>query len=444
MKLLIKKASLIKKGSECLEVLDVLICGEEIKEIEQDILSPGASVIDANGKILVPGLVDAHVHFREPGQEYKEDLRTGSLAAAAGGFTTVIAEPNTTPPIDTPERLRRLLDRARKKSIVNFYSKAAITKGMKGNSLTDIAKLKEASARAISDDGNPIAGRKLMRNALAKGKESGILVTPHCEESVSYREKILRQMEKLEGRSIFSLMPYASPGGGPYSSEAGFIKRDVELAERTGANLHISHVSLAKSVDIIAEAKRRGVKVTAEATPHHLLLTERMAREIGPDAKVNPPLRSEEDVAAVREGLASGIIDIIASDHAPHSPEEKNQDWEKAPFGVIGLETTLGLVLTFLVRPGILTLRQAIEKMTIMPARIFGLDVFGAGNLKPGAKADLTLIDLDKKWKVDVNRFYSKGRNCPFNGWQLYGKAILTIVAGRIVAKDGKITRDNE
>jgi len=441
--LLIKKASLIKKGSEGLEVLDVLICGEEIKEIGQDILSPGASVIDANGKILVPGLVDAHVHFREPGQEYKEDLRTGSLAAAAGGFTTVIAEPNTTPPIDSPLRLRRLLDHAKKKSVINFYSKAAITKGMKGNSLTNIFKLKEAGARAISDDGNPIAGRKLMGNALAKGKESGILVTPHCEESVSYREKILRQREKLEGRSIFSIMPYASPEGGPYSSEAGFIKRDVELAERTGANLHISHVSLAKSVDIIAEGKRRGVKVTAEATPHHLLLTERMAREIGPNAKVNPPLRSEEDVAAVKEGLASGVIDIIASDHAPHSPEEKNRDWEKAPFGIIGLETTLGLVLTFLVRPGILTLSQAIEMMTIMPARIFGLDVLGVGSIKPGAKADLTLIDLGAKWKVDSNSFYSKGRNCPFNGWELYGKAILTIVAGRIVAKGGKITRDN-
>jgi len=443
MNLLIKKATLVTTELKSPKVFDVLISDGKIKRIAENIQAPGDSVIDANGKILVPGLVDAHVHFREPGQEYKEDLRTGSLAAAVGGFTTVIAEPNTTPPIDSPVRLRRLLDNAKKKSVVNFYSKAAITKGMKGNSLTNIFKLKEAGARAISDDGNPIAGRKLMGNALAKGKESGILVTPHCEESVSYREKILRQREKLEGRSIFSIMPYASPEGGPYSSEAGFIKRDVELAERTGANLHISHVSLAKSVDIIAEGKKRGVKVTAEATPHHLLLTERMAREIGPNAKVNPPLRSEEDVAAVKEGLASGVIDIIASDHAPHSPEEKNRDWEKAPFGIIGLETTLGLVLTFLVRPGILTLSQAIEMMTIMPARIFGLDVLGVGSIKPGAKADLTLIDLGAKWKVDSNSFYSKGRNCPFNGWELYGKAILTIVAGRIVAKDGKITRDN-
>ncbi len=443
MKLLIKKASLIKAGPERFEVLDVLISGEEIKEIGQDILSPEASVIDAHGKILVPGLIDAHVHFREPGQEYKEDLRTGSFAAAAGGFTTVIAEPNTTPPIDSPLRLRRLLDHAKKKSIVNFYSKAAITRGTKGNSLTDIVKLKEAGARAVSDDGNPIPGRKLMLNALMKGEECRIPVTPHCEESALYRERILKKQEELGHRASFPLMPYSSHGADPYTSEAGFIKRDVELAERAGGHLHISHVSLAKSVEIIADAKKRGVKVTAEATPHHLLLTEKMAKEIGPNAKVNPPLRSEEDVAAVREGLASGVIDIIASDHAPHSPEEKSRAWEQAPFGIIGLETTLGLILTFLVRPGILTLGQAIEKMTIMPARIFGLDALGVGDLKRGIKADLTLIDLDKKWRVDSNSFYSKGRNCPFNGWNLHGKAILTIVAGRIVAKDGIITTEN-
>ena len=443
MNLLIKKATLVTTELRSPKVFDVLISDGKIKRIADNIQAPGGSVIDANGKILVPGLVDAHVHFREPGQEYKEDLRTGSLAAAVGGFTTVIAEPNTTPPIDSPVRLRRLLDNAKKKSVVNFYSKAAITRGMKGNTLTDIAQLKKAGARAISDDGNPIPGYRLMRNALIKGEKSGILINPHDEESALYRERIIREREKRGKCSSYIQMPYSSPEADPYTSEAGFIKRDIELAERTGVNLHISHVSFAKSVDIIAEAKKRGVKVTAEVTPHHLLLTESMAREIGPNAKVNPPLRSEEDVAAVKEGLANGTIDIIASDHAPHSPEEKNRGWEKAPFGVIGLETTLGLVLTFLVRPGILTLSQAIEKMTIMPARIFGLDRLGVGGLKPGAKADLTLIDLDMKWKVDSNSFYSKGRNSPFNGWELYGKAILTIVAGRIVAKEGKITQDN-
>jgi len=439
MKLLIKKATLVTTEVSPPKVCDVLISGGEISEMAENILAPRASTIDAYGKILVPGLVDAHVHFREPGQEYKEDLRTGSLAAAAGGFTTVIAEPNTLPPIDTPARLRNLLGIAKEKCIINFYSKAAITIKTSGTRLTDIVKLKEAGAKAISDDGNPVPGRRLMLNALIKGKECRIPVTPHCEESAFYREKILRQSGKLGQHSFCPLMPYSPPGAGPYTSEAGFIKRDVELAERTGGHLHISHVSLARSVDIIAEAKKRGVKVTAEATPHHLLLTEQMAKEIGPNAKVNPPLRSEEDVAAIREGLANGTIDIIASDHAPHSPEEKNRDWEEAPFGIIGMETTLGLVLTFLVHPGILTLSQAIEKMTIKPAKIFGLDARGVGSLRPGVKADLTLIDLNKKWKVDSNSFYSKGRNCPFNGWELQGKAVLTMVGGQIVAKDGEV-----
>jgi dihydroorotase len=427
-KLLIKNAGLLKAGPERLEVLDILISDGKIEEISREMVAPEASVIDAQGKVLVPGLVDVHVHFREPGQEYKEDLRTGSLAAAAGGFTTVIAEPNTTPPIDTPARLRRLLNGAEKKSIIHFYSKAAITKGLMGKSLADIASLRKAGAKALSDDGNPVPTRTLMRNALVKATECGIPVSPHCEESASYRERILHQQ-----------IPYASPGARPYTSEARFIQRDIELAEATESPIHFSHVSLAKSVEMIANAKKRGVKVTAEATPQHLVLTDRMAKEIGPNAKVNPPLRSDEDIAAIKEGLASGAIDIIASDHAPHSPEEKNRPWDQAPFGVIGLETTLGVILTFLVRPGLLTLNQAIEKMTIIPAGIFGLDELGVGSLRPGVKADLTLIDLDKKWKVDASRFYSKGRNCPFDGWELYGKAILTMVGGRIVAKDGVV-----
>jgi dihydroorotase len=443
MKLLIKKASLVKKEPDRIEVLDVLINGREIEEIGQNILCPEASVIDARGKILVPGLVDAHVHFREPGQQYKEDLYTGSMAAAAGGFTTVIAEPNTIPPIDSPKRLRDLLNSANEKSIIHFYSKAAISKGLMGNRLADIAALKKAGAKAISDDGNPVPGRRLMLNALIKGKECGIIVSPHCEESGLYRERILKKREKRGQGSFQPLMSYALDGAKPYTSEAGFIKRDIELAEKAEARIHISHVSLAKSVDIIAKAKRRGVRVTAEATPHHLLLTEKMAEEIGPNAKVNPPLRSEQDMLAVREGFANGTIDIIASDHAPHSSKEKNRPWDQAPFGIIGLETTLGLVLTYLVHPGILTLSQAIKKMTIIPAKIFGLDALGVGSLRRGVKADLTLIDLGRKWKVDASTFYSKGRNCPFNGWDLHGKAILTIVAGRIVARDGRIIGEN-
>src|SRR4030042_6894754 len=236
MKLLIKKVNLIKKKPECLEIHDVLIYYWKIKEISKNMLNPEASVIDANGKILVPGLIDVHVHFREPGQEYKEDLHTGSLAAAAGGFTTVMAEPNTIPPIDTPNRLRNLLEMASKKSIVNFYSKAAITQGTMGRKLTDVLKLKEAGARALSDDGNPIPSHRLMKNALIKGKECGIRVSPHCEESTFYRERILiKAREKRGEQSVYLQMPYSSRGADPYTSEAGFIKRDIELAEKTEA-----------------------------------------------------------------------------------------------------------------------------------------------------------------------------------------------------------------
>ncbi len=427
MKILIKGASLIKKEPEHLERLDVLIQNGEIIEIGESIKDPETFVIEASGKILVPGLVDVHVHFREPGQEHKEDLQTGSRAAAIGGFTTVIAEPNTTPTIDTPRRLQNLKDLAKKKSLVNFFSKAAITQGIKGERLSRIGKLKEAGARAISDDGNPIPTQRLMRHALMKGKEFKILVNPHCEESPLYRERMLKRVS----REVT-----------PYTSEAYFIQRDIELAEIVGGRIHFSHVSLAQSVEIIAKAKKRGVQVTAEATPHHLLLNEKMAKEIGPNAKVNPPLRSEEDVSALREGLVNGTIDIIASDHAPHTPDEKNRSWEEAPFGIIGLETTLGLILTFFVKPGILTLGQAIKKMTTLPARIFGLDSLGIGELRKGGRSDLILIDLEKKWRVDANRFYSKGRNCPYNGWELQGKAVLTIVGGRIVAKDGVIIED--
>ncbi|MDI6792546.1 MAG: dihydroorotase [bacterium] len=426
MSLLLKKGGLLNPSTGNIDVLDVLITDSIIQKIAPDIADEEALVIEAKDKLVVPGLVDVHVHFRQPGQEYKEDIHTGSQAAAAGGFTTVIAEPNTSPPVDTPARLRRLLKIAREQSLINFYSKAAISKKMEGRKLVDVKALKEAGAVAISDDGHPVPGKELMRNALIKGAEYGILVNPHCEESELYRQKMLNKFG--EQHPLFQQEPY--------TSEDEFVRRDIELAEKTGAPIHISHVSLAQSVKEIAQAKKRGVRVTAEATPQHFLLTEEMGEEIGTNAKVNPPLRSQADVEAVKQGLADGTIDIIASDHAPHSPEEKNLPWEKAPFGIIGLETTLGLVLTYLVRPGILTLKQAIEKMTILPAQIFGLDQVGIGSLTPGKKANVTIIDPEKKWKVNVNKFYSKGRNCPFDGWELQGKAVMTIVGGKIVMKE--------
>jgi len=435
-KILIKNGTVFDNVRKKEGVFDVLISGPRIKKIGTSIKDKEAFVIDVKGKLVTPGLVDAHVHFRQPGQESREDIYTGSRAAAAGGFTTVIAEPNTCPPIDTPSRLIQLLEIAKKQSIVNFYSKSSITVGLNGYRLVDVGKLKKAGAKAISDDGNPVSGNRLMLNALKKAKEHDIVVSPHCEESGLYRK---RQSEKEKGRRKFPI-PITDP---PYTAESSFVKRDIELAEKTGARIHISHVSLAESVNEIAKAKGRGVNITAEATPHHLLLSEEVVKKLGTNAKVNPPLRSKDDVDAVKQGLADGVIDIIASDHAPHLLKEKKLPYDKAPFGLIGLETTLGLVLTYLVRPGILTLKQAIEKMTILPAKIFGLDKSGVGSLTPGTKAGITVIDMEEKWKVDVNKFFSKARNCPFDGWELQGKAILTIVGNKIVMKDGEIIETN-
>ncbi len=431
-KILIKNGTVYNVPNKKTGVFDVLISNSRIEKISKNIRDKEALIIDAEDKIVVPGLVDVHVHFRQPGQMHKEDIASGSRAAAAGGFTTVIAEPNTSPPIDTPSRLIQLLKTAKRESIINYYSKSATTVGLNGNRLVDVEMLKSAGARAISDDGHPVAGERLMLNALKKGKEYDILVNPHCEESPLYRK---RQNEKREDLRNFSGLAK----GQPYEAEADFVMRDIGLAEKSGARIHISHVSLAQAVSEIAKAKKRGVKITAEVTPHHLLLSRDAVKKIGTNAKVNPPLRSNADVKAVQQGLADGTIDIIASDHAPHTEKDKKPPFNKAAFGLIGLETTLGLVLTHLVNPGILTLKQAIEQMTILPAKIFGLDKFGIGSLTPGTKAGITVIDLKKSWKVDVNKFFSKARNCPFNGWKLQGKAIMTIVGNRIVMKDGKI-----
>ena len=438
MKILIRNGTVLSPPSINGEVLDILIQGSRIREIGPAIHAEGALEIDAVGRLVVPGLVDVHVHFRQPGQEYKEDIQSGSMAAAAGGFTTVIAEPNTTPPVDTPTRLERILEIAEQSSVVNYFAKTSITKGMKGDRLVDVEGMIKAGAVAVSEDGNPVSGRALMRRAMVRARECGVPVSPHCEESSFYRNKLLKK-HKDEVRDGVIRMPYAETFI-PYTSEHGLVKRDIEIAEETGAHVHISHVSLARSVEEIARAKARGVRVTAEAAPHHFLLTKEMEKEVGTNAKMNPPLRSTDDVEAIRKGLADGTIDIIASDHAPHSPEEKDRAWEKAPFGIIGLETTLGLVLTHLVKTGILTLEEAIGKLSSGPAKIFGLNRAGIGALKQGKRADLVIINRSKRWTVRTDTFYSKGRNCPFDGWSLQGRAVMTIVGGEIVMKDGRLT----
>lgn len=437
MKYLIKNGTYFDSILNKNKTVDILINGSRIKEIGLGIKSDKDTLeIDATNKIIAPGLIDVHVHFRQPGQSYKENIFSGSRAAAAGGFTTIIAEPNTRPPIDSAKRVEKVINIAKQRSIVNFYTKACISKNMAGKELADVQSLKAAGAVAISDDGHPVPGSKLMEHALLKGRLYDILVNPHCEESDLYRQNII----KSNGGLFPICMPYSINENEPYCSETGFIKRDIELAKETRARIHISHVSLATSVEEIRKAKKNGVHITAEVTPHHLFLTKKDAEEIGTNAKVNPPLRDKEDVAAVKEGLIDGTIDIIATDHAPHSPNEKAKSWEDAPFGIIGLETALGLILTHLVKPGLLTINQVIEKMSTRPAEIFKLPV---NKIARGEQPDLTIIDPDIKWKVNVDEFYSKGRNCPFNGWTLEGKAIMTIVNGKIVMKDGLIVKSD-
>ena len=442
MNFLIKKGIFFDPATKEKQELDILIDGSRIKRIGKGINDENIIVVDGKDKLIFPGLVDVHVHFREPGQTQKETIATGMKAAAAGGFTTVVAEPNTVPPIDTPARVKKVMSIAQKEDLVNFYTNACITKGQGGKTLTNIEQLKTAGAVAITDDGHPVPGDTLMYNAFIKAKKYHILLSPHAEESEFYRNNILLKTKKRNNNNnqleIFpNSMPYSTI---PYTSEPGFIRRDIEFVRKTGARYHVSHVSMAESVQEIAKAKKEGLPITAEVTPHHLLLRQDDADRIGTNAKVNPPLRSKEDTEALKEALVEGIIDIIATDHAPHTPQEKALG-DKALFGIIGLETALGLALTYLVKPGLLTFPQLQEKMSILPAKIFGLKV---GGIDEGEKADFTLVDPHKKWKVDASQFYSKGRNCPFDGWELQGKAVMTVVGGRIVMKNGQIIKTKE
>lgn len=424
MGILIKNGRVVDPANKIDQQLDILIEGDIIKEIAPGLVVEDVKVIDASGKIVVPGLIDVHVHFRQPGQIDKETIETGSRAAAKGGFTTVIAEPNTIPPINTALRVKNVLNIARQSSLVNFYTKACITTD-NGRRLACIPELKEAGAIAISDDGNPVFGRRLMAHAFITARRNNIQVSPHCEESEYYRQRVKQRF----GTEM--------PLWQDYCAEAGFVKREIELAERIGWSVHISHVSLADSVRQVSLAKKRGVRVTSEATPHHFTLTDTATQEkTNTLAKVNPPLRSIKDVEAIKEGLKDGSIDVIATDHAPHTSQEKDLPWDKAAFGMIGLETSLGLVLTELVQPGILSLSEAIAKMTINPAKAFGLE---AGELKRGKIADITLIDPLEDWVVDLNLFESKSRNCPFHNWNLQGRAILTMVKGKIVMEGGRL-----
>jgi dihydroorotase len=383
-------------------------------------LGDGVRVVDVRGKWVVPGLVDLHTHLREPGQEYKEDIATGTRAAAAGGFTAVCAMPNTTPPNDSRAVTELIVRRARDAGTVRVYPVGAITKGLGGESLAEMGELKEAGCVAVSDDGKPVMNAELMRRAMEYARTFGLPIVQHCEDLT------------LSAGGAMNDGPVATRAGiraQPASAESAMVARDLELCALTGARYHVAHVSSADSVRLIREAKRRGLPVSCEVTPHHLTLTDEACARYDTHAKCNPPLRAAADVEALRAALADGTIDAVATDHAPHSPVEKEVEFEQAAFGIIGLETAVPLVLE-LVRSGALTPSAFVERLSAGPAALFGLP---GGTLAAGAPADVTVIDPQATWTCEPAALRSRSRNTPFAGRTLAGKAVLTIVGGAIV-----------
>lgn len=385
----------------------------------------GARVIEAGGRVVTPGLIDVHVHLREPGQEHKETIASGARAAAAGGFTAVVAMPNTDPVIDSPALVAFVAAQGRRAGAARVYPTGAISLGLEGRRLAPIGEMIEAGAVAVTDDGHPIMDSGLMRLALEYARGFGVPVADHPEDLG------LSDGGQMNEGLVSSRMGVR---GKPNASEEVHIVRDLLVAEFTGGHIHLQHVSTRLGVDAIRQAKARGVRVTAEASPHHLLLTDEAVVGYRTEAKMNPPLRTEEDRLAVVEGLRDGTLDVIATDHAPHHYDEKEQAFDDAPNGVVGLETSVGLMLTHIVGKGLLDLSTLIERMSVQPARAFGLP---GGTLAVGSPADVTLLDLDREWTVDPAAFHSLSRNTPFSGWPLRGRAVATIVGGRVVHEEG-------
>jgi len=376
---------------------------------------------DARGLLVVPGLIDVHVHLREPGKEAAETVASGCAAALAGGFTTIVCMPNTTPPLDSPERIAHVKRLAAEAGGARVEVAACLTVGRAGERLAEIGRLAEAGARAFTDDGSGVADPLLMWQALKLADLCGLPVLDHAEDPVLSGGGVINEGDASEALGL---------PGMPAESEAVMVARDLALAKVTGARLHIQHVSTAAAVALIRAARRQGVRVTAEACPHHFALTEEAC--LGGDAvfKMNPPLRRAEDVAAVKAGLADGTLDCIASDHAPHTAEEKARGLAEAPCGVIGLETTVAVVWRELVESGVLTVPQAVERLATNPARLLGGD---RGTLRVGAPADVTLIDPERPWTIEPERFRSKSRNCPFAGWKVNARVVAVVRGGRLL-----------
>lgn len=416
--LLIKNALVVSPADNINKKLDILIKDGKIEKLGNNLSSDG-QVINAEGLCAIPGLVDMHVHLRDPGQTHKEDIITGSRAAAAGGVTSLLAMPNTTPTVDNAETVRYILDKA-KNSDAHVYIAASITKGLKSEEPTNLEEVKNAGAIALSDDGRPVVNTAFLSEAMKKAPQLNMKVVAHCEDLFLADGGKINEGEISEKLGVKGI---------PTAAEDCGTAREIALAAALDVPVHICHVSTKTSIELIRDAKKRGVKVTAETAPHYFSLTEKELLRGDADFRMNPPLRTEDDVNAVIRGLIDGTIDAIATDHAPHTAEEKS-DFIKAPNGSIGMETSLAVGITYLVKSGVMSFDELIKKMSVNPAEILGIN---AGTISVGSDADIALVNINEEWTVDENKLHGKSKNTPFKGRKLFGKVKMTLLDGRIV-----------
>ena len=425
---MIRNGRVIDPVQQIDKITDVLIEDGKIAKIGSRIAAKDAEVFDATGLVIAPGLIDMHIHLREPGQEAKEDVGSGTRAAAAGGFTTVACMPNTRPVVDAAILVNGLKERVRQEGVVKVEVIGALSKGQEGKELAEIGDMAECGAVAFSDDGHYVANAKLLLNGLDYLRTFDKIIISHAEEDSLVEDGIMNE-------SLHSAM--LGMKGRPTVAEDIAVARDILLAEYADAKIHIAHISTKGAVELVRQAKKRGVKVTAEVTPHHLTLTDDVVNNFDTSTKVNPPLRTAEHVQAMVEGLKDGTIDAIVTDHSPHAFEEKDREYRFAPSGFPSLETALGVILTSLYHSGKFSLPEIIEKMSSNPAKVFNLN---RGSLEVGKVADVVIFDPELEWAVDDKKFYTRGTHCPFVGKTLKGKAVATIVNGKIVMKNGQIT----
>jgi len=420
-KLLIKNGRVIDPATKRDTIGDVLIEGMRIAAVGEDLDTDGAEIIDATGLVVAPGFLDIHVHLREPGFTHAETIETGARAAAAGGFTRVCCMPNTTPTNHSATVTGFILEQARRKAVVKVHPIGAITQNLEGEELAPIGTLKNAGVVAISDDGLPVMNARVMRRAMELARSFGLTIVQHCEDLHLSSGGDMHEGVESTRRGLMGI---------PSCSEDVMVARDILLAEVTGCRYHVAHISSRHSMSMVAFAKSRGLPVTCEVTPHHIALSDEATIPYDSNFKMKPPLRSSDHISALVEGIVNGTVDAIATDHAPHTGYQKMQEFERCPFGVIGLETAIGIAMDYLVNPGKISLLRMVELFTTGPARVYGLD---CGRLAPGEPADVTIIDPDLQWTYEVNRSLSKSRNSPFDGVKFRGGPAITIVDGALV-----------